>query len=263
MDEGGLVDADYVIRERCRVCNGANIFGYRATPQLVTCAECALTYAREPQTTVTYDRQYVADRYDRYTTTDQMSYLRLRVIEYVLYLQETLPGHRFGVRKGPLLDVGYGNGSFIRRCLAEKWDAYGCDVNPAEYEGVRKVYESAVLDGPRWRAVTFFDSLEHFESLDWIRQVVDNSDWLIISAPLPPPTFPRDLTWKHYRPGEHHWYFGEPWTYERIFRTETHRARVAYVGYPEDSVRGNLADGSHNIMTCVLRTELMPEEKVR
>ena len=177
----------YVTRDRCLVCAGSSVIGHQAAPSLVTCTDCALTYARERETTVLYDQHYVAQRYDRYKTTDAMSELRLRMLEHNLYLHETLEaGHRFGVQKGPLLDVGYGNGSFIRRCLVNRWDAYGCDVNETEYEGVRRIYSTAVNHGPRWRAVTFFDSLEHFETFDWIRQVADNADWILVSAPLPP-----------------------------------------------------------------------------
>lgn len=232
----------------CDLCQSYPIYEFGA---LIYCPACALTYARERETTVQYDQRYVAERYDRYPTTERMSDLRLRLIEQVLYLDETLPNYRgrFGVARGPILDVGYGNGSFIRHCLREKWDAYGYDVNETEYEGVRRVYSKSVNHGPRWRVVTFFDSLEHFESFDWIRQVANNADWILVSAPLPPPTFPRDLTWKHHRPGEHHFYFHEPRTFERIFPG----ARVAYVGTPEDSIRGKLADGSDNIQTVLLR----------
>ena len=240
---------DYVSDEQCPICRH-RVYSYLAVPSLLTCTDCALTYARERKTTVRYDEQYVAERYDRYPTTDAMSALRLRVLEHNLYMHETLDaGHRFGVLRGPLLDVGYGNGSFIRRCLVNRWDAYGCDVNETEYEGVRRIYSTAVNHGPRWRAVTFFDSLEHFETFDWIRQVADNADWILVSAPLPPPSFPRDLAWKHYRPGEHHYYFHQPWTFERIFPG----ARVAYVGTPEDSIRGKLMGGSTNIQTVLLR----------
>ena len=243
---------DYVCRERCPVCNGINVFGYREIASLLTCADCALTYERKRETTVQYDERYVAERYDRYKTTDAMSELRLRVLEQNLYLQETRgAGHRFGTQKGTLLDVGYGNGSFIRHCLVNRWDAYGCDVNETEYEGVRRIHSMAINNGPRWRVETFFDSLEHFETLDWIRQIAKNTDWVLVSAPLPPSSFPRDLTWKHHRPGEHHWYFHEPWTFERIFPG----ARVAYVGTPEDSIRGVLPDGSPNIQTVLLRCQ--------
>ena len=224
---------------------------YAAEPDyLIHCPTCAVTYIANPVTQVSYDQQYIADRYDRYATTEQMSELRLRVLEQTLYLHETLSsGNRFGVLKGPLLDVGYGNGSFIRQCLVEKWDAYGCDVNPTEYAEVRRLDLAEALRSPRWRVVTFFDSLEHFESLDEVRAIVEHTDWILVSAPLPPPSFPRDLAWKHYRPGEHHFYFHQPWTFERIFPG----AHVVYVGCPEDSIRGKLPDGSTNIQTVILR----------
>jgi hypothetical protein len=247
----------------CRLCHGDQTTTYlTAEDSLTHCVQCALTFAVYPQTKVKYDQQYVAERYDKYDTTDRMSSLRLRLVEQVLYTQETLPDYqgRFGVKRGPLLDVGYGNGSFIRRCLAEKWDAFGFDVNPTQYQGVRSLpWVQCIAPGlrfrdGRWRVVSFFDSLEHFETLEEVRRLVEVTDWLVISAPLPPPSFPQDQAWKHYRPGEHHWAFHQPWTFERIFRTETAQARVAYVGTPEDSIRGKLLDGSDNIQTVILKT---------
>lgn len=235
----------------CDLCQGYPIYEFG---DLIHCPACALTYARERETTVHYDERYVAERYDRYPTTEAMSALRLRVLEGNLYLQETLEaGHRFGVKKGALLDVGFGNGSFIRHCLREKWDAYGCDVNLAEYPQVRRVdLVEATGEADRWRVVTFFDSLEHFERLGGlVQEFARCAGWLLISVPLPPSSFPRDLAWKHYRPGEHHWYFHEPRTFERIFPG----TRVAYVGTPEDSIRGVLPDGSPNIQTVLLRCQ--------
>lgn len=235
---------------------------------LCCCPPCGLSFHADRRTTVTYDREYVAERYDKYPTTDRMSDLRLRLIEQVLYIDETLPDYRgrFGVRRGPLLDVGYGNGSFIRAALADKWDAYGTDVNPTQYEGVRNLYPhaDAFTHVPRWRVVTFFDSLEHFESLEPVQVLAERTDWIVVSAPLPPDSFPGavqyGMEWKHYRPGEHHWYFHEPRCYERIFWTANARSRVVYVGYPEDAIRGKLPDGSPNIMTVVLRCESRAKE---
>ncbi len=243
------------VQPRCPVC-GAVTHVYRLVG-LETCIACNLTFASDRRTTVAYDQRYVAERYDRYPTTEAMSQLRLRVLEHVLYLDEAVPqGYRFGMRKGPLVDVGFGNGSFIRHARANRWDAYGLDVNPTEYEGVRRVTLAEALAAPRWRVVSFFDSLEHFEELAEVRQLVENADWLVVSAPLPPRGFPTSgEPWKHYRPGEHHWYFEEPRTLERVFTTRRAQARVVYAGYPEDAIRGRAPSGAPNIQTAILRVE--------
>ena len=249
---------------RCCICHDDHTSAYlTAEGTLIHCAQCALTFAVTPKTKVTYDQQYVAERYDRYETTERMSDLRLQLLEQVLYTHETLPDYRgrFGVKKGLLLDVGYGNGSFIRRCRAEKWDAVGCDVNPTQYEGVRRLSLTEALMSPTWRVVTFFDSLEHFETLAEVRKLVEHTEWLVVTVPLPPEGFPRCRDWKHYRPGEHHLYFHQPWTLEKLFHTEQARAQVVFVGTPEDSIRGKLPDGSSNIQTVILRSRVAKERE--
>lgn len=235
----------------CSVCPSPTGFVYDT--KLFYCPNCGITRAIDPTTTIAYDQEYVAQRYDRYETTKRMSHLRAAHLEQILHLHEVLSREPPYVLKGRLLDVGYGNGSFIRVCNELHWDAFGLDVNPTEYEGVRPITLQEAITGPRWRVVTFFDSLEHFEDLSVIRKIVQNTDWIMVSAPLPPKAFPKWVEgWKHYRPGEHHSYFSAAWSYEKLFQTKTHEALVRYVGTPEDIIRGKLSDGSDNIMTVAL-----------
>jgi hypothetical protein len=185
----------------------------------------------------------------------QMSELRLRVLWHVLSLHEcAATGEQ--LRRGRLLDVGYGNGSFIRAAAAVGWAAVGNDVNPTEYPGVRRV---ALPTDPlppeeRYRVITFFDSLEHFEDLAAPRAAALSTDWLMISVPRAPRSFP-SRPWKHFRPGEHHHYWWNPRSFELIFTTPEVQARLVYAEHPEDHIRGTLPDGVPNIMTCVLRLE--------
>ena len=223
---------------------------------LVHCFACALSFAAHRETTVCYDQAYVAKRYDRYPTTEQMSALRRNVFEHVLYIEEAIScDRRFGFQRGSLLDVGFGNGSFIRHARECGWDAFGYDVNPTEYEGVRrKTLEEALA--AEWRVMSFFDSLEHFAELIAARRLASRAEWLVVSVPLPPLNFVKEPTaWKHLRPGEHHWHFRQPWTLARVFSGDTTSARVVYASYPEDSIRGKLPDGQPNILTCVLKVE--------
>jgi hypothetical protein len=158
-----------------------------------------------------------------------------------------------GVRPGPLLDVGFGTGSFVRRAVRAGWDAYGLEVNPEPCSGVRALSLAEALTASRWRVVTFFDSLEHHESLDDVRKLTEVTDWLFISSPLPPPWFPQRRSWKHFKPGEHHFYFGQPWSYEWAFLTDRAESRLVYAGFPEDRRRGARADDS--TLTVALRCQ--------
>src|SRR3546814_16460864 len=57
----------------------------------------------------------------------------------------------------------------IRHAFDNCWDAFGYDVNPTEYDGVRRVDLpfTPLPARERYRVITFFDALEHFEDLRW------------------------------------------------------------------------------------------------
>ena len=240
----------------CGVCGSLDLWTHMRLLDMQHCRACGSCQARHRQTTVTYDAEYIRERYDRYPTTAAMSRHRLRVIQSVLYLedndQDAWGYHRVGAR---LLDVGYGNGSFIREARSMGWDAVGNDVNPTPYPHVERV-ELPINPLPiadRFRVITFYDSLEHFETLDQVRKVAQNTDWIFVSFPrIPDRWLENPIEWKHYRPGEHHFYFS-PHGLERLFSMKGIHARIDWKGHPEDIIRGRLLDGQPNIMTCALR----------
>jgi hypothetical protein len=237
----------------CPACFSWQTFDYPGG-EFRGCHLCGTIAARDRRTTAVYDAQYVALRYDRYPTTRPMSILRYRIMMGVLDLCEAMEEGRFTPRLGPMLDVGYGNGDFIRYCIERGWDAYGNDVNPTVYPNVRQVpLPDADKNSTHYRVVTFFDALEHFEDHREVRWVSHYTDWIIASFPTLAPEFPyKTEGYKHYRPGEHHMYF-EPQSLERIFSFDERVARVEYVGCPEDSIRGKRRDGGQNITTVALR----------
>lgn len=242
---------------RCPACGMANLLTY-ASAQVLCCAFCGAWCEADRATTAVYDANYVTERYDRYTTTEKMSRLRLRILQQVLYLHEGAPDDDppYGyVCRGRLLDVGFGNGAFIREARGAGWDAWGYDVNPTEYEGVRRAslpIDRVLAPEERYRVITFFDCLEHFESLEWCPQLAQNTDWIVISVPRIPDRFPH-AEWKHRRRGEHHFHFRSPETFEVLFSSQDVRATCVYFDNPEDVIRGSLPDGQPNILTCALR----------
>jgi len=197
---------------------------------LSRCA-CDHIFQSTPEVTAHYDKSYIAQRYDSYATTDVMSYLRLG------YLKGFCPS-------GKLLDVGYGNGSFVKAATKAGYDAYGNDVHHADY-GIR---EAPLVSRDHWDVVTFFDSLEHFPNFDSVRQLSHRSKWLLISFPYRPKWFPLKREWKHYRPGEHLHYF-TLCSLATLFPDHT----MWTCSNIEDSIRGKLPGGEQNIQTAILK----------
>lgn len=252
----------------CQACNSdADVYLRNAPGGLVLrhCDVCRLTSVVDPVTTAVYDAEYVAQRYDSYETTERMSHLRLDFVELVYRLFDLMPQGllRGDLRQESLLDVGYGNGSFIRAARKHQgWSAYGNDVNTAPYRGVRPVLlPNPMLTKDRYTVITFFDSLEHFEQLHQVRRVSACTDWLFVTAPLPPhgwPACPQPWAWKHWRPGEHH-HMIQPKTLEHLFTWEDRVAGIRtvatlmHVSHFEDSIRGTGPDGRPNVFTAALR----------
>jgi 2-polyprenyl-3-methyl-5-hydroxy-6-metoxy-1,4-benzoquinol methylase len=135
--------------------------------------------------TVSYDASYV-EKYDAYPT-EEMSKLRL---DYLLEF----------ATEGRLLDFGYGKGDFVK-AASEHFDAYGYDIHGLDFG----VQEGSLDD--QWDVVTFYDSLEHLPDLSIAERLAENAKLVIISTPKPPKSFPKDRSWRHYKPGEHLHYF--------------------------------------------------------
>lgn len=126
----------------------------------------------------------------------------------------TVAGHRGGLglpRTTPVLDVGIGDGAFVRTYEASGGRALGYDVNPAGIAWLEERGAWGDLYARPWPIATFWDALEHIRepgrALDQVERLA------IVSIP----TF-RDvahvLSSKHYRRDEHYWY----WTREGFLR---------------------------------------------
>lgn len=95
-----------------------------------------------------------------------------------------------------LLDVGFGNGAFLRAAEHIIPNTYGYDVFP------NPNYRIAPLTD-YYDVITFFDSLEHFPSLDFFTTL--RCKYVLISTPwMPTSGFDG---WKHRKPNEHLHFF--------------------------------------------------------
>lgn len=107
---------------------------------------------------------------------------------------------------GIVVDVGVGAGAFVDRRSERGQATFGHDVNPAAIHWlIERGLWWDVWETPA-PAATFWDVLEHFEDPSSVLARVDGLAFVSI------PIF-RDLAHalssKHYKPGEHVWYFTE------------------------------------------------------
>lgn len=105
-----------------------------------------------------------------------------------------------------LLDVGYGNGSFLSTASMFIPNCFGTDVSesyplPANCKFVNN------LNG-YYDVITFFDALEHFHYIDFVKHL--NCKYVCITVPLcHNHTDAWFENWKHRKPNEHLWHFNE------------------------------------------------------
>jgi hypothetical protein len=146
----------------------------------------------DPRSLTRYDVDYVKSRYD--TLPDRgarMSFLRAGFI-----IGAT------GRIAHSVLDVGYGNGSFLRCMGSLGAKCAGLDISGYPVpEGCRRARISDLC--AHWDLVTMFDSLEHMPDLEFLRHmparfVAVTAPWFHVKQGLD-----WFASWKHRRPGEH------------------------------------------------------------
>lgn len=111
-----------------------------------------------------------------------------------------------GQGSATLLDVGIGDGAFLRSVAGFDWlTASGCDINPAGVAYLIEHGQLASFEHPAsFDVVTFWDSLEHIRdprpALAAARHVA------LVSIPIFTDAA-HAVTSRHFRPDEHFWYF--------------------------------------------------------
>lgn len=208
---------------RCPVCESSPCVPDEG---LARCPHCTHLFQWPPVVAVRYDGAYLS-AYD-HCPTRPMACLRTGFLKAV-------------VPAGRLLDVGYGKGDLVHAAAAAGFDAWGYDIHRRNF-GVREV--NLAQDRSTWDVVTFFDSLEHFPDFEIVRSLLRRSRSVLVSLPLPPASFPRDRSWKHYKPGEHLHYFSEKSLRTLVGKPLLLRSDV------EDTIRRG-TPGVQNILTCL------------
>jgi len=103
-----------------------------------------------------------------------------------------------------VLDVGIGCGEFIKR----RPGTFGTDINPAAVEWL-KAERRYSDDFSGFRAFSFWDVIEHVEDPELYFRAMPDGSHLFCSLPMFD-DLTRIRASRHYRPGEHLYYFTEP-----------------------------------------------------
>ncbi len=145
---------------------------------------------------VNYDYDYINNSYNVYGELGpRMSNLRLG------YLVGSL-----GFVPNSILDIGYGNGDFLKTCSNIIKNCFGHDISNYPLPDNVTFVEDPYQD--EYDVVTFFDVLEHFADINDIKNIKTN--YFLISLPYCH-NFSDEWfkNWKHRRPDEHLWHFNE------------------------------------------------------
>ena len=123
---------------------------------------------QEFDTLIDYNNDYI-DPYNQLgIKLDIMSSLRLG---YII--------GSIGKTPRSILDVGYGNGSFLLSCKKTISNCYGNDISGYSIPDDCTFVENILDDW--FEVITFFDVLEHFEDISFIGKL--NCKYLCISLP--------------------------------------------------------------------------------
>jgi len=186
---------------------------------------------------ITYDYNY-SNKYNQYGERgNYLSYTRYGVLLGVL---QRVPDS--------VVDVGYGNGSFLNVCKETIGNVYGCDVSDYPVpEGCKKIM---LKDISNIDVTCFFDSLEHFEDITVIKEL--DTKYVFISVPwchnLSPEWF---INWYHRRENEHLYHFNDK-SLANFFNECGYDC--LYMGCFEDIIRKNSTVGDlPNILSAVFR----------
>jgi hypothetical protein len=183
-----------------------------------------------------YNVDYVNQRYNQYGYKGhQISGLRLG------YLIGTI-----GLTPRSILDVGYGNGDFLKLCKNGIDECFGNDVSG--YQVPDNVKFTDNIFDRHYDVISMFDVLEHFEDIYFVKEL--KCDYVYISVPWCH-NFSDEwfFNWKHRRPDEHLWHFNDKSI--KLFFDEMGFDMISHSNI-EDIVRKPV-DSNSNILTCIFK----------
>ena len=147
-----------------------------------------------------------------------------------------------------ILDVGYGNGSFLNCAKKIIKNCSGFDISGYPLSNDITIVDS-IFDRHH-DVICFFDSLEHFDNINILDKL--DCDHVFISVPwchyFSDEWF---ITWYHRRPNEHLWHFNDK-SLTEFFRENGFEC--VHMSNFEDAIRVNAScNGSPNILSAIFK----------
>jgi hypothetical protein len=178
-------------------------------------------------------RDYGIERNNYGQQSHYLSYLRLGFLKGYIKESESI------------LDVGYGNGDFLRACQHHFSMCAGYDlIDTYLPEGCIK--ETDLL-ADEYDVITFYDALEHFEDIYFLEKL--KCKYVVIS--LPNCKYPKDdvwlSQWKHLKPNEHLYHMNEKSLTKLLISSGY---KIECVSYYEDIIRRD-KNLDQNILTII------------
>ena len=189
--------------------------------------------------------KYTVEYKARQGTNVEMSYLRLGWISSFFRYNE--------MKKMNVVDVGCGNGVFVKCCSDKFKRIVGYDV-AGESIGDSEFY------GTDWDLVVLSDVLEHFEDVENLFKI--KWKYCFLSFPETPEvgSFEGLMKWRHFKPNEHLYYLTAMKTKRWL---ESHPGvKVIGVSNLEDLIRKRWDDGKTNISSIMVKRKLHEERTV-
>jgi hypothetical protein len=190
-----------------------------------------------------YDVAYIKRSYTNRLTQEKLDALAHLRLAHLLSVLPVVPQS--------IVDVGYGEGSFLRACESVILKRFGHDVFP-DFIPPRCEFVRDLADAPFVDVVSFFDSLEHLENREIMRDI--RCTYVYISVPwchyFSDEWFD---TWHHKKPNEHLSHFNEKSLAK--FMASCGFSLVNFCAV-EDSIRKGSGDYP-NILTALFKSSLI------
>jgi len=182
---------------------------------------------------------YTVEYKARQGTNVEMSHLRLGWISSFFRCEE--------LSRMNVVDVGCGNGEFVRCCTSKFGRVVGYDI-------VGDSIKEEELYGTVWDMVVLSDVLEHFEDVETLFKM--KWKFCYLSFPETPNVFDfEDLKkWKHFKPHEHLYYL----TAAKVRAWLESHSKVKVVGMSnfEDLIRKRWNCNKTNISSIMAKREI-------